>query len=262
MDVPALANAVCWLSAIAWAKLLATFLVAVGVAIEFGGDWIARPFEKTVSDARQLQLTTALSNAASANERTKVLETELEKARAETARADANLLGEQRLTARERMRLERLERIVLPRSIGDPQPIIEALKAAHLQPINLAVVDQKESSLYGLGWMNVLKEAGLLARFSWLPKDSQAPSLIVVAVDSEGGTIADLLWQKFQIGQGWRTEIARDTDSTKSDGSLAGIPTDHNCLVVGSNAEAAFQNSPGQPGEGLDQYGRPVPAPQ
>jgi hypothetical protein len=51
-------------------------------------------------------------------------------------------------------------------------------------------------------------------------------------------------------------------DPAKFDPDLAGVPTNRNCVVVGSNSDAAYQGSPGQPGEGLDVYGRPVPAPQ
>ncbi|HWN78707.1 MAG TPA: hypothetical protein VNN81_12690 [Bradyrhizobium sp.] len=56
MDASALASAESWLSAIAAAKLVAAFLVAAGVAIEFGGEWAARPFERTVKEAREAQL--------------------------------------------------------------------------------------------------------------------------------------------------------------------------------------------------------------
>jgi hypothetical protein len=175
---------------------------------------------------------------------------------------EKDVLVERRLTARERLRLERLERIILPRSIDSAPQLVEALKAGGFQPMNIAIVLQRESSEYGFSLMSVLKDAGLLGGVAWLPKDSRAPSLLVVAVDDDGPRIADLLWQKFQIGQGWRAKIERGTDPTKSDSSLAGVPTDRNCLVVGSNSEAAFQGSPGQPGEGVDEHGRPVPAPQ
>jgi hypothetical protein len=56
MDSSALANAESWLYWIGIAKLVAAFLVVTGVAIEFGGDWVARPFEKVVAHARELEL--------------------------------------------------------------------------------------------------------------------------------------------------------------------------------------------------------------
>jgi hypothetical protein len=55
MESSALSNAEFWLSAIGTAKLVAAFLVAAGVAIEFGGDWASIPFEKTVKEARESQ---------------------------------------------------------------------------------------------------------------------------------------------------------------------------------------------------------------
>jgi hypothetical protein len=69
MDASALASAESWLWWISGAKLVAAFLVAVGVAIEFGGDWIARPFEKTVALAREQQLETLRTATATAETR-------------------------------------------------------------------------------------------------------------------------------------------------------------------------------------------------
>lgn len=56
MDASALFNAEWWLSWISVGKLIAALLVAVGVAIEFGGDWIARPYEKIVREAREAEV--------------------------------------------------------------------------------------------------------------------------------------------------------------------------------------------------------------
>jgi hypothetical protein len=66
MDASALANAESWLSIISTAKLVAAFLVAIGVVIEFGGDWVARPFEKTVEAARSAEMARLSTEAASA----------------------------------------------------------------------------------------------------------------------------------------------------------------------------------------------------
>jgi hypothetical protein len=87
MDSSALASAESWLSVIAIAKLVAAFLVAAGVAIEFGGDWVARPYERIVKGAGEARLAglsaeaadatkaaaIANENPASANERAAVL---------------------------------------------------------------------------------------------------------------------------------------------------------------------------------------------
>ncbi len=77
-------------------------------------------------------------------ERNSELTLALETARAETARADAILLKEQRLNARERMRLERLERAVLPRGLSqeDAAALVADLKAGGFPKINIAVLQK------------------------------------------------------------------------------------------------------------------------
>src|SRR5947199_6631390 len=56
MDASALASAEAWLSSIAIAKLVAAALVAAGVAIEFGGEWLSRPFERVVKEIREAEV--------------------------------------------------------------------------------------------------------------------------------------------------------------------------------------------------------------
>ncbi len=69
MESSALASAESWLSFIAVAKLVAAFLVAAGVVIEFGGDWLARPYENVVKEAREAQAKDAEQKIAEANAR-------------------------------------------------------------------------------------------------------------------------------------------------------------------------------------------------
>jgi hypothetical protein len=45
-----------WLGWVRSIQLIAVFLVAIGVVAEFGGEWISRPLEKTIDDARELEL--------------------------------------------------------------------------------------------------------------------------------------------------------------------------------------------------------------
>jgi hypothetical protein len=82
MDASALASAESWLSIIGSAKLAATFLVALGVAIEFGGDWISRPFERVVKEAREKEVVELRHDTATANERAANAELELAKLKA------------------------------------------------------------------------------------------------------------------------------------------------------------------------------------
>jgi hypothetical protein len=60
MDDPAVVSAAWWLSVIHAAKIIGGLLMAVGavgVAIEFLGDWIAVPFQRTVDKAREMIIT-------------------------------------------------------------------------------------------------------------------------------------------------------------------------------------------------------------
>jgi hypothetical protein len=56
MDTSALANAEFWLSWITFGKLVATALVAIGVAMEFGGDWLAAANERAAVAERETAL--------------------------------------------------------------------------------------------------------------------------------------------------------------------------------------------------------------
>jgi hypothetical protein len=85
MDTSALASAESWLSTIAIAKLVAAFLVAAGVVIEFGSDWVARPFEATVKHAREVEV--------------KALQIDLEAAKADAARANERAADIEKITA-------------------------------------------------------------------------------------------------------------------------------------------------------------------
>ena len=97
MDASALANAEFWLFWISKGKLIAAFLVAIGVAMEFGSDWLAAPFEATVKAAREKELAELH------------LETEKLAADGEIARKE---------TAEAKLRLEQLRKQMGPRSIS------------------------------------------------------------------------------------------------------------------------------------------------
>jgi hypothetical protein len=69
MDSSALLSAEYWLSWIGAAKLIAALLVAVGVVVEFGTDWTARPYEKVVKDEKERELAALQLDVANANKR-------------------------------------------------------------------------------------------------------------------------------------------------------------------------------------------------
>jgi len=184
--------------------------------------------------------------------------------RERAALTEERLLSERRLTANEPWRLERLERVVLPRTLPPEVQarIADGLKASGFHAVNLVVLPEAETMWFGIAMMQSLQNAGLLAAFSSLPSNSKAPSFIIVAVDDEGDKLSDFFFQQFGIGEGWRAKVPLGSDASKSDPSLASVPTDRNSIVIGSNAGAAFSGARGQPGEGLDVHGEPVPAPQ
>jgi hypothetical protein len=100
--------------------------------------------------------------------------------------------------------------------------------------------------------MQILKSASLLNRLIILPAGTAEYGVSVYAkgMNQDATRFAELLWQKYQIGGGMVGVIAIGMEA---------IPPDTNCLIVGEN-DAAFQGAAGQPGEGVDTHGEPVPA--
>jgi hypothetical protein len=116
MESSALDSAESWLAVIWWAKLIAAGLVAIGVALEFGGDWIAAPFEKTVSEARKLEIAKLEARALDA-------ETEISKANETAAKAneraaELKLALEREIAARQPRRINPQQRESLLNSLS------------------------------------------------------------------------------------------------------------------------------------------------
>jgi len=86
MEASALTSAEYWLSWIWVVKLIAAGLVAAGVVLEFGSEWISRPFEETVKHAREVQLATLEAEAETARARQKEAEERTEELRASIQR--------------------------------------------------------------------------------------------------------------------------------------------------------------------------------
>jgi hypothetical protein len=110
--------------------------------------------------------------------------------------------------------------------------------------------------------MMAMQQAGILGSFISLPAISgklnprspnSSSGAIVITADAEGNRFAEMLWQKFQIGGGSMSAAAIPEAWTA-------IPKDTNCLVIEENNWAMSPGN-GQPGEGIDQYGGPNPAP-
>ncbi len=111
MDSSVLSNAQSWLDILWWVKLAAAGFVALGVVLEFGGDWVAKPFERIVEDARKLEIAglereavSAKAEIAKANESAAKANERAAEARAETQRLKAQLAWRE-LSADQRQKL-------------------------------------------------------------------------------------------------------------------------------------------------------------
>jgi NAD(P)-dependent dehydrogenase (short-subunit alcohol dehydrogenase family) len=121
MDASALASAESWLSWIAAAKLIAAFLVAIGVAVEFGSEWVSRPFEAIVKHAREVQVAALEKDAATAKS---------EIANATARAAEANRIAEEERLARVKLEARLASRRLTPEQVNN---LSTALQNLHLE---------------------------------------------------------------------------------------------------------------------------------
>jgi hypothetical protein len=193
----------------------------------------------------------AQADIAKANEHAATLAIELERAKNDAKQIDANLLNEQRLTARERLRLERIERAVLPRRINFARTseLVSQLKG--LGPLNIAVVDGLEPELFAEDFLTLFRNAEIMGSFIKLP--AGPPRLGVTAYLAGSGVAAAAVLT--QVG------LVAGTISGITPTGLEILPKDQTTIVIGEN-DWRFRGADGQPGEGADEHGRPVPAPQ
>ena len=171
MDSSDLVNASNWLSFLWYAKLIAAGLVAVGVAIEFGGDWISRPFERTVEEARETEIAKLSAEADSA--RAGIADAKAETAKADNAAAQANRRASdlERQAAEARLETARIMQSTAWRQIFPDQRI---------QLLNTLNTSQHKVNLV------------------WIANDSEALSLAI--------QLSEVFKQaKWQVLPSWRT---------------------------------------------------------
>jgi hypothetical protein len=204
LESPSLFNAEYWLSWIAFAKYGALFLLAIGATIEFGSEWISRPFEATAKHERELQsaglerdLAKANAAAAAANERT----AELQK---ETAITEERLLTERRSTARDRWHMETIVNAVMPRQVVIAPSLVTALNG--LGPINVAIVDKQEPRFFWGQIVQLFRQSGIMGRIIWLPDENDHHDttgffgVSMYLASERGQKVASILWQQERIG--------------------------------------------------------------
>jgi hypothetical protein len=239
-----------------WVMVFATLLIVGGCAAEYIFGARATTASIQLQDASD-------KTVARLQAETRLAESNIATAQNNAAITEERLLNERRLTARERWRLERVERAVLPRSLYVNWPALVAeLKVGNFHAINIALVGRTmEASEFAFDLMLALQQAGVLGRYidlSAIPNDPRggmhsSSGADVIIGYSDGDRLAQMLWQKFQIGGGSMSAAVLPP-------AWVSIPTDMNCLVIEENNWAMSPGS-GQPGEGLDKYGGPDPAP-
>ena len=113
---------------------------------------------------------------------------------------------------------------------------------------------------FGTQMMVALQAADLLKQYVQLPRPNRATivsgtgvaMLTAKPVDAE--KLNNFLWQNFGIGGTMASfEVLLPPEWSK-------VPHDENCLLVMEN-HREMMGSDGQPGEGADEKGRPVPRP-
>lgn len=142
--------AIYWLSWIKLGKIVAFALVALGVAAEFIGEFLEKPLEKKIEDARELTLTEL-------RKETVRLSAEAESARADIAAANARALEAQLA----------LEKFRAPRELNQEQIDRVANKARQFQDVQfdlstnstdpelLALMEAIERAVKKAGWTGV-----------------------------------------------------------------------------------------------------------
>ena len=166
------------------------FLVAVGVAAEFIGEFASRPFERTIEMAREDQ-------ALKVTHETARLEAEAQLARAALANATARALDAELA----------LEKIKAPRVIGEEQRqrIIEKLKpfsgmhfdfAVRPDPEPQAFVEQLAATLQASGWIRQAKQnaSSLVITIPGKPPAAIATGFTGLGAEIDGSRVSE--WSK------------------------------------------------------------------
>ena len=128
------------LSLIQRGQAVAAFLVAIGVAGEFVGDFVSRPIQRRIDAARQeelsqLQRASATATAAAAN------------AQSSAARLEIEAMQQRKRAARAERDLLELQQRIAPRQLSERQraAFVDSLKVGSKAPLSIvaAISDQE-----------------------------------------------------------------------------------------------------------------------
>jgi hypothetical protein len=151
MDSSALASAEYWLSVIGIAKLVAAFLVAIGIVIEFGSDWVAGPFERTVNAAREAKLAEFSAEADSARQ-------QIAKANAQIA--EANSIAEREHLARVKLETRLTSRHLTPEQVNNLSTAVHNLQLRN-KGIKIIRLNDPEAYAYAESIISAIHRSGL-----------------------------------------------------------------------------------------------------
>jgi uncharacterized membrane protein len=140
MEQPDLASAVFWLAWIGCAKTISAFLVAIGVAGEFLGDYLARPFQRRIDAAREAGVAQLTKDSQQAQAR-------IAEAQANVADAQAKAAQANRIAEEERLARIKIEQRMAPRTltIEQRQRVIDTIKPFGRQDYSPGVTNQTEA---------------------------------------------------------------------------------------------------------------------
>jgi hypothetical protein len=152
------------ISLIEYLQIVAAFVVAIGVAAEFGLSYWGRPIHRRIETAREAEIArlrteaadakataaTANEGTAKANERAQALEVEAAQQKERAARAELELQG--------------IQQKIQPRRLSDAQKraLIESLRAAEPKgPISMnCMASDNEGHVFASDWAEVFNKAG------------------------------------------------------------------------------------------------------
>jgi hypothetical protein len=169
---------------------------------------------------------------------------------------DKALLNEQRITSRERMALNWLERAVAPRNVDvNRSALVQSLKDKGLGNINIAYIDKIEPESLATQMKNIFLAAGIMGNMFKLPSGTAAFGSEMYAPTPNGMRASEIIWDVTRMSP---TRIGGNGPSGLRRPGWESLPEGENTLVIGEN-DAAFQSMGGQAGEGIDENGRPLP---
>jgi hypothetical protein len=158
--LPEVEAATNWLWWIHWAKIVGAFLVAIGVAAEFLGDFVAKPYEDILEAARKSELGELHKQAEDAKLETARLSVASDSARAGVAAAQEETAKANKATeALRRENLEIREKVAARRITKEQHDILYAELSKTPGVFTIQALHEGESALYASDILKALTNA-------------------------------------------------------------------------------------------------------